>query len=147
MAETAMSAAEQRARPSTAQSRLRLVDRSVAGSVELELVELMRHNSGGLADKSLIPVLVFIMHWDVVARTIVREKRDPTDPFSRMPVSLTLVQEYWGESERTAYRQQSRFRALFVNEHDPTRVLAYCRAWDRALGWKGLAESKVHAIA
>lgn len=128
------------------------------------LIEVMQRNSNDLPLSSLIPVLVFVMRWDIAARELARRFSPPSGPSddgrlgSRYrierqerpgppePVTVAVVGEYWGDSRRTMYRQQSRFRSVFPEERDPARLLELCRGWDRRLGWRGLANAKVYVV-
>lgn len=128
---------------------LRLAPRGTSGQeaerARCTLIEVMRHNSGNAPDRVLIPVLTFMMRWEIASTR-------------RLPATVTVgtwpgpaltigsFAEYWGESERTAYRLQSRFRALFPGHHDPGSVVRLCQGWNRSLGWRGLAAVTVHVF-
>lgn len=60
--------------------------------------------------------------------------------------TIDEYRDFWGDSERTAYRHQALFRTAFPGEETPDRLLDALRAdWDRRRGVEGLAATPIAA--
>jgi hypothetical protein len=100
----------------------------------MALREIIAANCGDATDRTLIPPLVFMLRWEIVASHAAQ-------------VKLEDVADFWGDSVRSAYRDQARFRRAFPGERNPEFLLAACRYRERHTGWRGLAEMKVRVNA
>jgi hypothetical protein len=72
-------------------------------------------------------VLSFMVAWDVVRQELGHEP------------SIEEYAEWWRVSERTAWREQARFRESFPGESNPARLMDAARGtWDERQGVRGL---------
>lgn len=62
-------------------------------------------------------VLVYIVAWGIT-----------TDKLGRPPESVEEYSQFWGQSERTSYRELASFRKGLPGEVDPSRIWELVRA-------------------
>lgn len=82
-------------------------------------------------------VIAFMVEWQMARTALGRD-------------SLTVAEfrDWWKLSERTAYREQQRFRTAFPDETTPDRLLDLALAsWDERSGVAGLAGLSIPSVA
>jgi hypothetical protein len=82
-------------------------------------------------------VMSFVMQWSIAL-----------DALGVETLTLADYREYWGETQRTAFRRQSEFRAAFPGQQDPTQVVFLARSvWHASTGVTGLSDAVVPITA
>lgn len=81
-------------------------------------------------------VVAFMVSWDVCRRSLGHE---PT---------VAEYSEWWRQSERGSYKELARFREVFPDERNPSRILdLVADEWDRSRGVKALGDVPSRTVA
>jgi hypothetical protein len=85
-------------------------------------------------------VLSAMIAWEVAREALGDEWPDGIE------AQVQAYSAWWRQSERTGWRELSRFRAAFPGESTPTRIMGLSRdAWDERRGVAGLGAVKLAA--
>lgn len=80
-------------------------------------------------------VISFMVAWDICRQSLGHE---PT---------VAEYSEWWRQTERGSYKELARFREVFPDERNPSRILdLVADEWDRSRGAKALGEVPARAV-